>query len=584
VSIWQRRRKATGEGCLARWLRGVPMWEFGGVLLATLGGAAFVMACSSSPGGGGASDGGTDGSLSDVGADGPGEATVGAEAAPHDAAQDVTADHADGSAGEASVAADAEGGAEDGGLIDSGIASCAVVDVPPQGGVRCGNGWRDPNEECDLGDASSDGGPLSRAGCSTTCTVVDMLAEVQVADGGLDNTPRTLGGGRHPLAASDTTFSVATLETSESLPTLTLTTFTRKGVAKGAPMPISAGSVVDDQGDPVLAALPCDQYVAAWNDLNGDGSGLGIALRLVSPGAVPVGAPSFANTTTLYDQYSPDVLWTGSEVVVAWTDSSNASTGPDVVLRTFDNGLNATSGEQSLAATSDAEGDVTLAKYNGSWAAAWRDDANGLEQIRVHAGIYDWTVGPAFVPPSVTTKIALVELDAEHLIVSFSVGVDPAETGVPNASSQVWAAIVSPLAPGAVNSGPVPVSATVEGNSATEAHASANAVVIDGVLYSAWWTAAVPGDPNGEQIWFAPVGPAPDGGLTLVGSELLLPRSTPHRLGDQRGPALAETNIGPNGALVSAWDDLGEGFGSGEGHGDVVVEVIPVPIVRNGTQ
>jgi hypothetical protein len=53
-------------------------------------------------------------------------------------------------------------------------------------------------------------------------------------------------------------------------------------------------------------------------------------------------------------------------------------------------------------------------------------------------------------------------------------------------------------------------------------------------------------------------------------------------VGDQRGPALARTNIGPTGAIVSAWDDLGEGFGSGEGNGDVVIEVVPVPVVRNG--
>jgi hypothetical protein len=72
--------------------------------------------------------------------------------------------------------------------------------------------------------------------------------------------------------------------------------------------------------------------------------------------------------------------------------------------------------------------------------------------------------------------------------------------------------------------------------------------------------------------------------LTLVGPEMLLPRDAAHRVGDQRGPALAVTNIGPTGAFVSAWDDLGKGFGTGEGNGDVVVDVVPVPVVRNGAQ
>ncbi len=227
-------------------------------------------ACSSTPGGGG-DDGGPEGSSPDGSTDARSDARADAGDASHDASQEATADHVDGSAGDGGRDAGDAGDASDAGHsvpVDAGM-TCAVVDVPPDGGARCGNGWRDPSEKCDLGDASSDGGPLSRAGCSSTCQVVDLLAEVQLVDGGLDNSPRTLGGGRHPLAASDTTFAVTTLENPASPPTVAMTTFTRKGVAKGAPITISAGSIVSDQGDPVLAALPCDQYVAAWNDKMG---------------------------------------------------------------------------------------------------------------------------------------------------------------------------------------------------------------------------------------------------------------------------------------------------------------------------
>ncbi|MGH7438112.1 MAG: hypothetical protein ACRENE_20710 [Polyangiaceae bacterium] len=519
--------------------------------------------------------------MPDATSDAPGDA-------PSDGAHDAVTDgphdastNADG--GPAEGGSDASDASIDSGL-DAGIPSCAVIDLQPDGSARCGNGWRDPTEECDLGDASSDGGPLSRAACSATCTVVDLLDEVQLSDGGLANAQRTLGGGRHQLAASDNTFAVATLENPTSTPTVAMTTFTRKGLSRSGAMPISVGSVVTDQGDPVIAALPCDHYVAAWNDLNGDGDGLGVALRLVTPGTVPSGKLAFANKTTALDQYGPDLLWTGSSVVAAWTDTSNVSTGPDVVLRTFDLNLDPTSDEQVLANTADLEGDVTLAAFEGSWAAAWRDDANGLEQIRVHTGSTDWTVGPAFLPPSVLTKIALVELNSHDLLVGFSIGVDPAETGVPNASSMLMAAIVSLASPGTVSAGPVPVNTTVEGASTGLAHAYANAVVAGGLLYGAWWTAGVSGDPNGEQIWFAPVAPSADGGLTPAGSELLLPRTAAHRGGDQRGPAMAVNHVSGGAELVTAWDDLGKGFGQGEGTGDVVVEVVPLPILRNGSQ
>jgi hypothetical protein len=50
-------------------------------------------------------------------------------------------------------------------------------------------------------------------------------------------------------------------------------------------------------------------------------------------------------------------------------------------------------------------------------------------------------------------------------------------------------------------------------------------------------------------------------------------------LGDQRFAALASSPLGPDGALVGAWNDLGKVF-SNEANGDVAVELMPVPVVR----
>jgi hypothetical protein len=82
-------------------------------------------------------------------------------------------------------------------------------------------------------------------------------------------------------------------------------------------------------------------------------------------------------------------------------------------------------------------------------------------------------------------------------------------------------------------------------------------------------------------VWFQPVG---WDGITLswTGTELPLPRLAAHRVGDQRRPAMVASPLAPDGAIVSAWDDLGLGFGGAEANGDVVVEVIPIPVLRTG--
>ena len=480
----------------------------------------------------------------------------------------------------------------DGGVSEAGTgeedaapepATCVYEAQAPPAQNVCGDGWRDPaTEECDDGLGAAG----IRRGCTSTCTVLDENDIAHLgADGGLSNTPRSLGAGRHPIAAGVQTFAVATLESATEPPTVALTTFTRKGAATGVVTPMSVGSVVSDQGDPVLAPLPCDQYALAWNDVGGDGDGLGVAIRLFAPPAVPAtGIPTFANVTTEFDQYSPDILWTGSSLVVAWTDTSDSTTGPDVRYRTFDATLTPTSGELALAATPDDEGDVTLAPFAGSWAAAWRDDANGLEQIQVVAGSTQWTVGPAFVPPSVTTKLALAPLDANDLLLVYSIGADPGDTGVPNAISTLQAAVLSLSAPGTVTGTPVPVNTGVEGATAASlSHAYANAVLVGSTVYATWWTSAVAGSTAGEQVWFQPVGWA-DAGISWSGTELLLPRLAAHRVGDQRAPALAPSTLEPEGGLVSAWDDLGKTFGLGEGNGDVVVELVPTPVLRIGAQ
>ena len=177
--------------------------------------------------------------------------------------------------------------------------------------------------------------------------MLDELAVWQVVDGGLANSPRTLGAGRHPIAASDSTFGVVYLEPNSSPLTLSLATFSAKGAATGVINAFSAQLTVVDNSNPVVAGLPCGKYALAWADFDSEGGDeLDVAIRIVDPSVPVTTPPALANVTLSFSQFDPDIVWTGSQLVVAWVDTSNAATEPDLMFRTFDSSFNPTSGEQ----------------------------------------------------------------------------------------------------------------------------------------------------------------------------------------------------------------------------------------------
>jgi hypothetical protein len=510
------------------------------------------------------------------------------EGAPADAASDAAGAAGEGGDEGGGGSGDAGGtdAPPDGGPADAGVdvlvpdgeggLACAAFDAggAPSGTGSCGDGWRDPaSEECDdgLGQALA-----ARRACSSQCRVLDELAVwTPGPDGGLSNAGRTLGAGRHPVAASDATFGVVYLEPSSDPPTVSLATFGAKGAATGIVAVSSAPTAGVDGSNPVVAGLPCGLYAVAWADYDAEGGDeLDVALRLVDPSGALTSPTVHANATTAFSQFDPDVLWTGSELVVAWVDTSNPATQPDVRFRTYDASLHVLSAEQTLAGTADSEADVALAAFGTSWAAAWRDDAGGMETVQVQTGGTTWTVGPAFLPAPVAAKPALTALDGTHLLVVYAVGADDADSGVAN-GSQVWAAVIDTTAAEAVTT--MPLSALV---AVGLDQSQPNVVSIPGgATFVSWWTAAAPGDDNGEELWLKQVQWS-GATLDLTAAEWPLPRSPQARVGDQRSPAMAISALPPGGALVTGWDDLGGGIARGEGSGDVVVELIPAPPLR----
>jgi cysteine-rich repeat protein len=492
---------------------------------------------------------------------------------------------ADGPAPEGGVsdAAPEAGQAIDSASIQAGTSCSYDAGSAPVGAAVCGDGWKASTEQCDDGLGTAP----TRRGCSSTCKVLDELAVAQTGDGGPANSPHALGAGRHSAAAGTSTFAVAHVETTSQPLALSLATFTSKAVPTGDVRRFNVRSTALPESNPVIAALPCDSYVAAWTDFGGDGDGLGVAMTVVQPGVTPSAPPVFANATAVFSQFDPDVVAVGSQIVVAWVDDSNAATQPDIRIRTFDGPtLAPLTPEQTLAATADSEADVALAPFAGSWAAAWRDDFNGLETIRVHTGSTDWNVGPAFLPAPTTSKPALVQLDATHLLLAYAVGVPPAasagadaaasEAGKPDAGpaagSKIQVAVLDVAMPGDVSG--VDIVATVA-SAFGLSQSQPNVVNVNTNVFVAWRTDAMPGDPNGEELWLKPLswnGAA----LSTSAAESPLPRAAADRAGDQRNVGLTATTLPPGGALLSAWDDLGKGLASGEGNGDMVVQLLPV--------
>lgn len=474
-----------------------------------------------------------------------------------------------GAAGGGGVAGAASGGTGginpgDGG---TGGAPDASVDAPSDaadGGpvsTVCGDGIRGVDEECDDGNTSNEDA------CTTSCLVNDFLCVAPtVNDSGKPASGRYLGEGRHPAAADADGFAVAYVEPGFAPPRVVLNAFDPKGVRIGSPLLVSTGTKSKPLlfSSPVVAALPGVKYAVAWTDFDGDGDALGVAIRLVEPPNAPSGEPAHANKTTLFSQSDPDVLWTGTELVVTWVDDSDAVNGPDLRYRVFDASLNPQSpGDQTLAGSANAEANVALGMFGSTWAAAWRaTTTNGSETLEARSGTTTWSVGP-HVPPGTEDKPALAELDSSTLLVVFTAG--------SGAASKLRGALLSPGAPG--NTAPIALDTGV-----TAAQSHPNAVRVGSRVYLSWREAAASGDPKAEELWLRDV--LWNGSTITLGTPLRLPRWDAHTPGDQRFPALAASPLAPEGALVTAWDDYGLVFGKDEGAPDVVVELIPVPVLR----
>lgn len=461
------------------------------------------------------------------------------------------------------------GGSPGGG--GSGGPTIPAVSGPPYGeSTTCGDGivGFGLDEECD------DGAGGAMDGCTDTCQTRDFAVGEQpsVGQASID---RYLGAGRHPLAGSEEGIINVRVNVTDDAPVVEATVFNIWGQPAHY-VDVSVGASPLQQANPVAAALPGGAYAAAWSDMDADGSDLGVALRAVAVDGT-VGPLQTANAATEFSQLNPDMIWTGSELVVAWEDYANAETGPDLKYRKFGADLRPTSGEIALAAGPLPEAAVALAPFAGGWAAAYREGApDGSETIVIRAADASYRVGPIWGGP-LDDRPALAALDEAHLVVVFSAGTSPANEAPYNTPRLRYAVIDTQSQDGPTIESLDPRDNVTLLEPQTAQLSPAIARAFPGV-FVAWRSEARPGDAAGDQIWLKRFGWRPDQQPSLKARdvEMLIPRSCEGNFGDQRAPALARTDLPPSGALAMAWEDYAHAKGA-RGEPDVLMQYAPTP-------
>jgi len=390
------------------------------------------------------------------------------------------------------------------------------------------------------------------------------------------------------VAGGPAGFAVATVqEPPGQSAQIALTLFGKQGALLGSTPASSTQVVVASElatldAHPVVAALADGTYVVAWTGFGVDGDALGVGLSSVDP-QTGVVSTTPGNLTQDFSQYDPDLLAVGSGYVVAWADDRDALGAPDVYFREVGLDAQSTGTEQALAVTSAPEGHVALARLGASWGAAWRAAAaGGKETIEVFdraAGVR-WTVGPHLPGPD-TDRPALVQLDATRRLLVYSEGLDPDGDGLA-LTGGLRLALLSTAAPGATASQPLEFGAAYAAAHVGLSLSQPALVRVGDHLLLSWSTSAASGDVAGEELWRLQLDAAPDAtGVTLtLGEEQPLPRWPLETTGDQRHPALAPVEYaGGDGAAVIAWEDYGRTLSDHQGGPDVIVQLLPLPVV-----
>jgi len=335
-----------------------------------------------------------------------------------------------------------------------------------------------------------------------------------------------------------------------------LQTFDQVGHRRGAPIAAASSYEPTAYASPVVASVR-NGIAVAWTD--GASSTPDVRVRVIKQSGATIDTLAHASTAGL--QEDADLLWIGSELLVAWTDLF------DVRMRRFDSDLKPLGVEQPLAAMAGIESNVTLAPWGTSFAAAFRANDGGLESIGVVADGVTWSTAPALPGPG-ADRPALVALDDTHLLLVFAQGVDSSDPdGAP--TNNLRAALVSKASPGPVETfalapagGDAGASLGGRGPSATR---------VDGQVFVLWQEASAGGSEGDLRTVMVTLDPENPSRVRATDVPPLQ-----HSTANRENGRLASSPLFPQGALITVWEAR-RNMGA---EAALMLELHPWPFVR----
>jgi hypothetical protein len=324
--------------------------------------------------------------------------------------------------------------------------------------------------------------------------------------------------------------------------------------------------------DAHVTALPAEKYAVVWTASGG--SVLHTALRIVESTTGSMSAPQTLSGNA-YDAQESDAVWTGSELVVAWTANDGVQSTTRVHTRRYDATGTARAPEAIEGSDVKNNGTPTLTPFAGAFAAAWSEsDAGTNVTYVIKSAGQEWQVGP--FGGSSGGPAALVALDDTHLLVV----VPPREYQLDAGQyrARLYGAVLDTSTPGHATPFPlVPLDSNRAADSTREAQYPALAVT-GGKAYLAWHLGQ--GDSVFDTEILLKEMPWHAGELDLSRVEISLAHDLERQGSFQNYPALAASRWTVGGALFAGWEDGNRTYGQVERYPDVLAALIPLPILR----
>lgn len=455
------------------------------------------------------------------------------------------------------------------------------ADVTPEAGqdadsagacapLTCGDGVRQLTEQCD------DANGIENDFCDRCCVSHDRLALYEPKPAIPDQRKRSVLRGRAVAANADgaaVLFRQRPPISNRNEPEIVgLQIFRPDGTrllgdlgktltdATGWSDTSSAG-----QTDGHLIALSGNRYALVWQQQQLGGSWWGIGLREIDGATGSAGPVQVVNTTVSGNQLAPDAVWTGSELVVAWTDDTVALQS-HVRLRRFGGDLVPKGPDESLE-PSRSNAAVRLTAFAGGWAAQWieSEPPNYNPDFFIRVGTKDWIVRGLYGAVDPT----LIALSDAHLLLVSS-GAVYHDGGMQ--TQHLFGAILDVASPGEVK--PFRLRPLLPEH-AEDGFAEERAPVLARVgdtVYLAWyqWTVqAAPGEFIKPMRWNAVT-------KTLDPTTPESPAPRDVRPGNDQF-ALTVAPWGAGSTLFAAWTETW-GFPDQPAATDVAVTLIPLPV------